>query len=81
MRGLSVFRQQRCTDCHDGPVLGAWKVVDGKKVPALRGLSTRKVYSAGGLRNDFGAVLPFMPGGDIESAAERLALVAFLGCL
>ena len=81
VRGLSVFRQQRCTDCHDGPVLGAWKVVDGKKVPALRGLSTRKVYSAGGLRNDFGAVLPFMPGGEIESAADRLALLAFLGCL
>ena len=80
-RGLAIFRRQRCTDCHNGPVLGAWKVVDGKKVPALRGLSTRKAYSAGGLRNDFGAVLPFMPGGDIESAADRLALVAFLGCL
>ena len=81
IRGLAIFRRQRCTDCHNGPVLGAWKVVDGKKVPALRGLSTRKMYSAGGLRNDFGAVLPFMPGGDVESAADRLALVAFLGCL
>ena len=80
-RGLEIFRSRRCMDCHDGPVLGAWKVVDGKKIPALRGLSRRKAYSAGGLRNDLGAVLPFMPGGDIESAAERLALVAFLKCL
>ena len=81
LRGLSIFRRQKCTDCHNGPVLGAWKVVDGKKVPALRGLSTRRTFSAGGLRSDLGAVLPFMPGGDIESAAERLALLAFLGCL
>ena len=80
-QGFEIFRNRRCTDCHDGPVLGAWKVVDGKKIPALRGLSQRKTYSAGGLRNDLGAVLPFMPGGDVESAAERIALVAFLKTL
>lgn len=80
-QGFDIFRGRRCTDCHDGPVLGAWKVVDGKKIPALRGLSQRKTYSAGGLRNDLGAVLPFMPGGDIESAAERIALVSFLKTL
>lgn len=80
-RGLGLFRERKCTDCHDGPVLGAWKVVDGKKVPALRGLSGRKAYSASGLRSDIGAVFPFMPGGDIESAADRLALVAFLDML
>ena len=80
-QGFEIFRNRRCTDCHDGPVLGAWKVVDGKKIPALRGLSRRKAYSAGGLRNDLGAVLSFMPGGDIESAAERIALVSFLKIL
>ena len=81
VRGLEIFRTRKCIDCHGGPVLGAWKVVDGKKVPALRGLSRRKAYSAGGLRSDLGAVLSFMPGGDIESAAERIALVAFLKTL
>ena len=80
-RGLEIFSSRRCTDCHDGPVLGAWKVVDGKKIPALRGVSKRRTYSAGGLRNDLGAVLPFMPGGDVESAAERMALVSFLKIL
>ena len=80
-QGFDIFRSRRCTDCHDGPVLGAWKVVDGKKIPALRGLSSRKTYSAGGLRNDLGAVLSFMPGGDIESATERVALVSFLKIL
>ena len=80
-RGFELFRRQRCDACHDGPLLGAWRMSEGRKVPALRGLSARNVYSAGGLRSDLGAVLPFMPGGDVESAAERLALVAFLGCL
>ena len=81
VRGLEVFRAQKCTDCHDGPVLGAWKIADERKVPALRGLSTRKVYSAAGPRSDLSSVLPFMPGGDIESSADRVALLAFLGCL
>ena len=80
-RGFDIFRRQQCGTCHDGPLLGCWKVVEGRKIPALRGLSVRKVYHAGGLRSDLGAVLPFMPGGDVESAAERLALVAFLECL
>ena len=81
VRGMEIFRERGCTGCHDGPVLGAWKVVEGRKVPALRGLSGRKAYGAGGLRNDLGAVLPFMPGGDIESAKERLALLSFLRAL
>ena len=81
VRGLEFFRQRRCGTCHDGPLLGGWKLSEGRKVPALRGLSARKVYQAEGLRNDLGAVLPFMPGGDVESAAERLALISFLNIL
>ena len=81
VRGFKVFRTQKCVTCHDGPALGGWQVSDGRKVPALRGLSTRRRYMSDGLRSDLGAVLPFMPGGDIEAAADRRAICAFLSTL
>ncbi len=77
-QGARVFKTQGCVSCHSGPALGAWKVVDGKKVPALRGLGQRAVYMSDGSRNDLGAVLPFMPGGDIPDANARMDLLAFL---
>lgn len=77
-RGAAVFRQQGCIGCHNGPALGAWQVVDGRKVPALRGLGKRRIFMADGSRNDLSAVLPFMPGGEIDSLEDRMSLVAFL---
>lgn len=80
-RGFEIFKRQNCLSCHEGPGLGGWKISDGKKVPLLRGLRERKFYQAGGLRNDLSAVLPFMPGGELDVVEDRLALVAFLKIL
>ena len=79
-RGSEVFLAARCMDCHDGPVLGARKVVRGRKVPALRGISLRKAYLTEGKVKDLDAVVPMMPGGDL-SPEDRQALVAFLKAL
>ena len=81
VRGFEVFKTQKCVSCHAGPALGGWRVSEGRKVPALRGLSTRRRYMSDGLRSELGAVLPFMPGGDVEDAADRRALCAFLRTL
>ncbi len=79
LRGMEVFRRQNCLSCHDGPALGTLKVVGGKKVPGLRGLSERKAYLPDA-RTDLGAVLTLMPGGNLEQE-ERAALVSFLKAL
>jgi cytochrome c peroxidase len=79
IKGFDLFRQRKCTDCHYGPALGTLKVVGGKKVPGLRGLSRRHAYLPDA-RVDLGAVLTLMPGGDFE-AEDRRALTAFLKSL
>ncbi len=79
-RGSEVFLSARCMDCHDGPALGARKVSNGRKVPALRGLSLRKAYLSDGSVKKLESVVPLMPGGDLPQ--EELApLLAFLGVL
>ena len=78
-RGFNIFRKRKCTNCHYGPALGTLKVVDGKKVPGLRGLSQRRAYLPDA-RTDLGAVLTLMPNGDVE-AEDRRALTAFLKAL
>ena len=77
--GMELFRQN-CLNCHDGPVLGSRKMSEGQKVPALRGLSLRKIYLKEGSKSDLGAVLSLMPGRDWE-AEERAAFVSFLKAL
>ena len=77
-RGFEIFRAN-CAECHYGPALGLRRVVEGQKVPGLRGLSSRKAYLSTGTRSDLTAVLAFMPGGEIEDDADRLALLSFLG--
>ncbi len=79
-RGSEVFLAAGCMDCHDGPVLGARKVVRGRKVSALRGLGRRKAYLTEGKVKDLDAVVPMMPGGDL-SPKDRKVLVAFLRAL
>ena len=78
-QGLEIFKRQKCISCHDGPALGTLKVVDGRKVPALRGLGQRKAYLPDA-RRDLGAVLTLMPGGYLEED-DRIALVSFLKAL
>ena len=86
--GSEVFVAAKCMDCHDGPVLGARKVMRVAparpdrplKVPALRGLRLRKAYLTEGKVNDLDAVVPKMPGGDL-SPEDRKALVDFLKTL
>ena len=78
--GMEVFRRQGCLACHDGPALGGLRVSKGRKVPSLRGIGARRVYLTDGSRNDLGAVLALMPGGDVDEAA-RAALVSFLKSL
>ena len=80
IQGLGLFKARKCLSCHDGPALGTMKVSEGRKVPALRGLSRRRVFLTDGSRGDLGAVLSLMPGGDLE-AEERAALVSFLKTL
>ncbi|MGN0853528.1 MAG: cytochrome-c peroxidase [Kiritimatiellia bacterium] len=77
--GMELFREN-CLTCHGGPALGARKVSEGVKVPALRGLSQRKLYFTKGSQTDLGAVLSLMPGRAWE-AAERAAFVSFLKVL
>ena len=79
VRGLNVFRRQKCTDCHYGPALGTLKVIDGKKVPGLRGLSLRRAYLPDATTN-LNAVIIRMPGGDIKGY-DRTALADFLKIL
>lgn len=76
-RGFEIFRAN-CAECHYGPALGMQRVHEGRKVPGLRGLSSRKAYLTDGTRTDLPAVLAFMPGGDIDVESDRLALLAFL---
>ena len=78
-KGFAIFRERKCSDCHYGPALGTLKVVDGKKVPGLRGISMRRAYLPDA-RNDLGAVLTLMPEGDVDEE-ERRALTAFLKTL
>ncbi|MGN0846624.1 MAG: cytochrome-c peroxidase [Kiritimatiellia bacterium] len=78
--GMDIFKRRNCLSCHDGPALGGLRVSNGRKVPVLRGIGARRVYLSDGSRNDLGAVLTVMPGGDVE-AAERAALVSFLKSL
>ena len=78
-RGLAVFRRQKCIDCHYGPALGTLKVVDGKKVPGLRGLSHRRAYLPDATTN-LNAVIIRMPGGDFKGY-DRHALADFLKIL
>ena len=80
-RGSEVFLAAGCMACHDGPVLGARKVVNGRKVPALRGLGLRKAYLTEGKVKELDAVVPMMPGGDARSPDDRKALVEFLRAL
>lgn len=79
-RGSEVFLSARCMDCHDGPALGARKVANGRKVPALRGLALRKAYLADGREKKLEAVVALMPGGGLPQD-EMAALLAFLGVL
>ena len=78
---VSVYslRRQKCTDCHYGPALGTLKVIDGKKVPGLRGLSLRRAYLPDATTN-LNAVIIRMPGGDIKGY-DRTALADFLKIL
>ena len=76
-RGFEIFRAS-CAECHYGPALGMRRVHEGRKVPGLRGLSSRKAFLTDGTRSDLSAVLMFMPGGDIDAEPDRLALLAFL---
>ena len=78
--GMELFRQRGCLSCHDGPALGTMKMSEGRKVPALRGVSRRRAYLSDASLNDLGAVLSRMPGGSLE-ADERAALVSFLKAL
>ena len=78
-KGFAIFRERKCSDCHYGPALGTLKVVDGKKVPGLRGISMRRAYLPDA-RNDLGAVLTLMPEGDVDEE-ERRALTSFLKTL
>lgn len=78
-KGMTLF-QRNCLACHDGPTLGGRRASEGRKVPALRGLSMRKVYLSDGSQMDLTAVLSRMPVGEQE-AADRAALVAFLKTL
>lgn len=80
IRGMTLFRQRNCMSCHDGPVLGTLKISNGRKVPALRGISRRRAFLSDGSLNDLGAVLSRMEGGDLEDE-ERAALVSFLKAL
>ena len=79
-RGLALFEARKCLSCHDGPALGTMKVSEGRKVPALRGISRRRVFLSNGSQGDLGAVLSLMPGGDLQPE-ERAALVSFLKAL
>ena len=79
-KGMELFRQRKCLDCHDGPALGTMKMSEGRKVPALRGVPRRRAYLSDASLNDLGAVLSRMPGGEME-AEERAALVSFLKAL
>ena len=78
-RGFDVFRLHKCTDCHYGPALGTLKVVEGKKVPGLRGLSHRRAYLPDATTN-LNTVIMRMPGGDIKGY-DRHALADFLKIL
>jgi len=80
IKGMELFRQHRCLSCHDGPALGTLKMSEGRKVPALRGISRRRAFLSDGSLADLGAVLTRMPGGDFE-AEERAAVVSFLKAL
>ena len=79
-KGMELFLQRKCLTCHDGPALGTMKMSEGRKVPALRGVSRRRAYLSDASLNDLGAVLMRMPGGEME-AEERAALVSFLKAL
>ena len=79
-KGLSVFRRQKCTQCHAGPAMGGLSVTEeGRKVQSLRGLGGRKTYMDG-TRDDLGAVLSLMPEGGIEGE-DREFLLEFLRVL
>ena len=80
IKGMELFRQRNCLSCHDGPALGTLKMSEGRKVPALRGISRRRVYLSDGSCGDLGAVLARMPEGNFE-AEERAAVVSFLKAL
>lgn len=77
--GAKVFRR-RCLECHEGPSLGATKVVDGQKVSKLRGLFDRTAWLSDGSASEIGSALAKMKGGDVEGE-DRAALIAFLKTL
>lgn len=84
LQGFREFRDRRCARCHSGPALGMRKITEnGVRVPALRGLSKRRLYEGGGnLYSDLAAAVAMMPGSDFgDDDASRLALLAFLRCL
>jgi cytochrome c peroxidase len=80
LRGFEVFKAADCAKCHGGPALGGRVVSAGRKVPALRGLSKRRVYLSDGSASDLPTALVRMPTADIADA-DRAALVAFLSAL
>lgn len=79
-RGRELFQSCRCLACHDGLALGGRKISEGRRVPALRGLTSRRVYLSDGSQTDLGAVLMLMPNSDLEDE-DRNALLAFLRAL
>lgn len=84
LAGFGHFKARNCARCHSGPALGMRVVTeDGMRVPALRGLSSRRVYQANGrLYTDLAAAVAMMPDSDFEEDEEgRLSLLAFLRCL
>ena len=83
-QGFELFRARRCARCHSGPALGLRVVTEeGTRVPALRGLSRRRVYQANGrLYTDLAAAVAMMPNSDFDDDEKgRLSLLAFLRCL
>lgn len=79
--GMEIFRRKNCISCHDGPTLGGCGVSNGKKISALRGLGSRRVYLSKGSHTDLGAVLTLMPQQEPMEDSERSALTAFLKTL
>ena len=79
MEGLELFRRE-CLSCHDGATLGARRIHEGKKVPALRGISNRRVFFGDGSCGNLEDAVMRM-GGDALGVAEKTALVSFLRAL
>ena len=84
LQGFEQFEARRCARCHSGPALGLRVVTkEGVRVPALRGLASRRIYQANGkLYSDLAAAVAMMPNSDFgEDEKGRLSLLAFLRCL